>query len=191
MNNLRNDRFLCFDLELTCWSGAPPAGQRPEIIEIGIVEVASADFSILREERYLVRPRFSTASDFCAGLTGLTQGDLEGDGRPLPEVVRTLAKKFGPAHKRLVLWGDDWSAIERDCAALSVANPFPRDAVFDLGALMALTRARSARMSLTDALAEFGLAFEGRQHSAVDDARNTVRLFAAVVARMRGGMMPA
>ena len=185
MSSSRNQRYLALDFELTCWEGEPPDGMRPEIIEMGIVEVATASHVIEREARYLVKPGRSTISPFCESLTGISPAEMKKHGRPLAEVLGTL-KAFGPTHKKLVTWGDDWGALERDCLDTCLVNPFPRSNLIDIASLFALVRVTSARSSLEEALGAFGLAFEGRKHGALVDAKNTVRLFAAMLEAMRG-----
>ncbi len=189
MSSSRNQRYLALDFELTCWDGDIPPGMRPEIIEIGLVEVNSLSHAIEREARFLVRPTQSEISPFCESLTGVTPAEMKTHGRPLAEVMRSI-KAFGPTNKKLVTWGDDWGALAKDCADAGVENPFPRSNLIDIGSLYGLVRVSSARPSLEEALASFGRAFEGNKHRAVIDARNTVRLFAAMLDALRDGMVP-
>jgi inhibitor of KinA sporulation pathway (predicted exonuclease) len=190
MKKLRNDRFLVLDSEFTCWDGPAPDGMQPDIIEIGVVEAAGETMAETRYGRYLVRPVQSTVSAYCTGLTGISPDDLRRFGQPLPESLRTLAKAFGPGQKRLVTWGADWSALDGQCRRDGVANPFPRDNVVDLAAVVALARGRSDRIGLSGALEMYGLDFDGTPHGAVDDARNTLRLFAEIVRRMAPDVGP-
>jgi len=185
MGRYKLDRVLCIDTEWTCWDGAPPPGMRPEIIEIGIVEADPKSCAILREARFLVRPRVSEVSEYCTRLTGLTPREVARGGRPLGEALRTLAKNFGPANKLTTAWGDDWSGLQDECAACGVGNPFPRENFVDLGKSYALLMGTAKRPGLSATLERLGIAFEGRPHRAVDDARNTLRLYFEVARAAR------
>jgi inhibitor of KinA sporulation pathway (predicted exonuclease) len=45
------------DVEATCWSGRPPAGQSNEIIEIGVCVLDTTEWRRVGRHRILVRPR--------------------------------------------------------------------------------------------------------------------------------------
>lgn len=184
MSALRYDRLLCIDLELTCWVDEPPIGMRREIIEIGIVEADPRSLEILREDRYLVRPR-SEVSAYCTALTGLTDSELRRNGRPLVEVLRTLVSAYGTQRKATLAWGSDWSAIERDCTAAGIPNPFPGPAAINLGQVYMLMTGATQRPSVARALEELGLEFDGRPHGALVDARNTIAIYREMALRMR------
>ncbi len=184
MAALRYDRLLCIDLELTCWEEHPPAGQRREIIEIGIVEADPRNLEIVREDRYLVRPASSEVSPFCTALTGLTAGELRRHGRPLLEVMRTVVATYGPGGsdpcmgRRLV--GD--RARLRGCG---IPNPFPGPASINLGQVYMLLTGATQRPSVSRALQELGLEFDGRPHGALVDARNTIAIYRELATRFR------
>ena len=123
---LRTDVALVVDVEETCWDGPPPPDMSAEIIEIGIAELDMQELVIMREASFLVRPVRSEVSDYCTVLTGHTAEDLRRNGRPYGEVLRSLAKTFGPSKKVTMAWGDDWTELGRDAALAGVPNPFPR-----------------------------------------------------------------
>ncbi|ACS43645.1 3'-5' exonuclease [Methylorubrum extorquens] len=184
------DRILAIDTEWTCWEGGAPPGMRSEILEIGIVEADVATLEILREESWLVRPAYSEVSGYCERLTGIAGDEARRFGRPLPEVMRTLTKQFGPSRKALVSWGDDLGGIEAECRAFGVENPFRRELAVDFGLVHALSAGCRERPSLDAALAAEGVPFEGRRHRALPDALATMRLFLAFAARQRPGLSP-
>jgi inhibitor of KinA sporulation pathway (predicted exonuclease) len=190
MARLRHDRLLAVDTEWTCWEGEPPPGQEREIVEIGIVEADPRSMEILREGRFLVRPALSSVSAYCTDLTGLTQDELRRHGRPLAEVMRTLAKAFGPGSKPWLAWGDDRGGIVRACARLGADNPFPDAGFMDLGLHYAMLSGARERTSLASALSALGLEPEGRAHTAVADARNALRIQMELSCRMRAGLEP-
>lgn len=172
MQQLRNGRALVIDLELTCWAeGVPPPGQRREILEIGLVEIDTQDLVIRREGSWLVRPVASAVTPYCTELTGITAEEVAKEGRPLDEVLRSVANEFGPARKSLLAWGDDWHAIDEDCRALGCENPFPRDASLNIGRVGSLLWSGSARMGLDEARNALGLDDVPGRHRALADAR--------------------
>ena len=71
----RYNRMLFVDVEMTCWEGEPPPGERAELIAIGIVDLRTGDLAIRREKLFLVCPQASTISPFCSTLTGITPRD--------------------------------------------------------------------------------------------------------------------
>ena len=190
MRTHRTDRILAIDTEWTCWEGDAPPGMRSEILEIGIVEADVSTLEILREESWLVRPACSEVSAYCERLTGITGDEARRFGRPLPEVMRTLAKQFGPSRKALVSWGDDFGGIDAECRAFGVENPFPRELAVNFGLVHALAAGCRERPSLDAALAAEGVSFEGRRHRALPDALATMRLFLAFAARQRPVFSP-
>lgn len=183
--SLRLDRLLFVDLELTCWDGEPPPGQRSEIIEIGLAEVEVEALRITRSGRYIVRPRNSTVSPFCSALTGLTQDDVKRRGRPLKEVFGSLRKDWGPARKAWYAWGADRTFLDMSVEGGDAdAHPFS-PGFFDLAQLYATLRGCGARVSLDDALKHENLEPHGRRHSAEGDAIDAARVWMRVAGCLR------
>jgi len=171
------------DLEMTCWDGDPPPGMWREIIQIGIVEVNTETLRIGREAVYYVRPCHSTVSDYCTALTGITQATVKRHGRAFKEVMETIAKKFGFRSKACFTWGDDEAAIEAACAAAEeVLSPFH---LIDLGFLFRLELGFRYAISLLDGFRLLNQEFQGIQHDALTDARNTARLHIAMLRQRR------
>lgn len=171
-NRFRTDVALSIDIEMTCWEGEPPEGMRPEIIQIGLVEVDFENLRLGREARLYVRPYRSTVSPYCTRLTGITPDILKRDGRPLGEVLRTIAKDWGPRHKSLLSWGSDWHAIEAECREVKCGNPFPSDGAVNIGQIFTLLHGARYRLGLYAALQAAGIEPVGSRHDGLDDARN-------------------
>ena len=180
---VRLDRAIVLDLEMTCWEGEVPAGERPEIIEIGIVEVNLRTLSLRREGRYLVRPIASRVSPYCTALTGLTWEEVR-TGRPLTEVCRTLAKEFGGARTTWFAWGRDDEVLARQAATDGAVLPFSGP-FLDLSLLHGMAFPDQHRTGLAAACAHYGLDWQGRSHSALDDARMTARVLMEMLGRQR------
>lgn len=177
MLQLRNGKALLIDLEMTCWEGGVvPPGMRREVLEIGLVEIDTKEMVIAREGSWLVRPIASEVTPYCSALTGITPEEVARDGRPLREVLRTIANEFGPARKSLLAWGDDWSPIEIDCRHQDCQNPFPRDAFLNVGHVASLLWSGSGRLGLDDARVALGKPDVPGRHRALPDARATAEV---------------
>jgi len=174
MKPVRADSLLVFDLEVTCWEGAPPQGKSPEIIEIGMVEVDAHELAITREASFLVRPSHLDLSDFCQKLTGITPAQLKAHGRPLEEVLNTLARKWGARNKLWTAWGRDDLQLVAETASRGIDLPIGAFVDFEL--MFRVLIDGNLRIGLSDALQHFEISFDGRPHSGLDDARNTAQL---------------
>lgn len=186
MSNLRTGRALFIDVEMACWDGPNPAGMRNEIIEFGLVEVDTQKLVVLREGQYLVQPVAAEISAYCTTLTGISAEEVSRDGRPLGEVVRTMARHFGPARKPLLAWGDDWRCVQQDCEEVGCENPFPREAFTNIGHVGSLLWSGAGRLGLDAARSLLGLEPPNGRHRALVDARATAHLYIAFATMARG-----
>jgi len=175
------NRILCVDVEMTCWEGPPPEGEVAEIIALGVVDLRTDSLEIRREQLYLVKPALSRISPFCSTLTGLTPKELE-KAPPLAEVLRAVRKTF--AHGDWCAWGRDDELIAENCDRVGSALPFP-GLFHDMAAQFRLLLGLTYRPGLDEALARFGLDFEGQEHDALADARNLARLVVELARRLR------
>ena len=173
---------LYLDLEWTCWDSLPPLGMQSEIIEIGLVEMNLGTLDIIQEGTYFVRPRRWEISLKCANLTGITADDIR-RAPPLSEVLGVLTKKFEPQKKPCCTWGDDVSMIAKTCQGLGLISPFRRP--IDLAKVFHGAFATKEQKSLGAAIKMLDLEFDGVPHGALSDARNTARVHACILRRMR------
>jgi inhibitor of KinA sporulation pathway (predicted exonuclease) len=159
--------FLCIDLEATCWAKGEKQ-RRMEIVEIGAVLYRPGE-GIVGERQQFVRPRENPVlSDFCRELTGITQTQVD-RGLPYPEALAAVLAFAGP-EPAFCSWGDfDRRQFEKDGALHEVDYPFPLH--LNLKRLYA-HRTGKGLLTLDAAVADCGLAFQGRHHSGIDDARN-------------------
>jgi len=165
------------DLEMTCWDEQPPRGMWPDIIQVN-----TETLNVGRQAVHYVRPRHSTISAYCTALTGITQEIIQRQGRPFQEVMATIARKFGFRSKACFTWGDDEAAIESACTVTNVASPFN---LIDLSFLFRLEIGARSAISLPDGLRIMRQEFQGVQHDALTDARNTARLHIAMLRQRR------
>lgn len=175
-------RGLYIDIEMTCWSTTPPLGMKPEIIEIGVVEMNLHTLKITRESSYFVRPKRWEISQHCTELTGITKDDIQ-KARSFPEVLQLLKEEFTPGKALCGAWGNDANLIEATCHAYGIKTPLRYR--LDLSQLFPWLVLLKQTPSLRDAIAMLGLEFDGVPHGALVDARNTARIHAALIHRMR------
>ncbi len=191
MRRFRTDVALSVDVERTCWEGEPPAGMRPEIIQIGLVDVDFERMTLGRGARFYVRPVRSEVSEYCTEITGITPGILKREGRPLGEVLRTIAKDWGAGRKSLLAWGSDWHAIDAECREAGCDNPFPADGAVNVGQVFSLLHGSETRLGMYAALQAAGIEPVGDRHDGLDDAKNLGLLMLHHARELRAGLAPA
>src|SRR5271170_7418666 len=101
------DTLLVVDIEATCWElpKDQPAGQKNEIIEIGIVPISLVELTIGEPRNVLVKPTTSKVSRFCTRLTTLSQEQVDA-GISFREACKTLIEEMDSQRIPWVSWGD-------------------------------------------------------------------------------------
>jgi inhibitor of KinA sporulation pathway (predicted exonuclease) len=176
----RLDQIVVIDVEATCWEGVPPAGQEPEIIEIGVCTLSVA--SRQRGERHsmLVRPRHSTVSAFCTDLTTLTQEQVSA-GMSFDDACARLTKELLTKERVWASYGDyDRRQFERQCRAEGIPYPFGPSHL-NVKTLFALVHALPREVGMDEALQRLHLPLEGTHHRAGDDAWNIALILATLL----------
>lgn len=181
--DVRRDRILFVDVEMTCWDGPPPAGERPEVIEIGIVEIDNASFDVVRSGTLLCLPRASTISPYCTALTGITPAEMKAKGVPFGDACNTLMKRFGSRNKAWFAWGSDDEAIRAECRLKGAAYPLS-GAFINLGLMTRLLVRGERRLSLEEAAAAAGHP-PFKAHRAEPDAAATAAVYVDLAKRWR------
>lgn len=163
-------KIVCFDLEHCCWAENNRIG---EIIEIGVAEIDTASGDV-RKSQYYVKPEKDEVSDYCLSLTGIGQKTVNKQGRPLGGVLVTLAKNYGGVNKIYACWGKDDEDLKKECENKGLISPINH--CLNLAMLAGLQFRGSKNLSQVEVMDKFGLYFEGRRHSGVDDAYNLALL---------------
>jgi inhibitor of KinA sporulation pathway (predicted exonuclease) len=189
-------RWVVVDLEATCWTPeADPALAAAQLsecetIEIGAVRVDPVAWTVGAGFRQVIRPRrHPRLSAFCTHLTGITQADVDA-APPFPEALAAFLDWAG-GDEGLVLaaWGGfDDRQLRRDVARWGLAEPRWTRLNIKRGFAVrarALGAPRGGWMGFDDALAFLGGAYQGRRHSALDDARNAAWVLCEVRADPR------
>jgi inhibitor of KinA sporulation pathway (predicted exonuclease) len=178
-------RYIVVDLEATCWENGRNFN-RMETIEIGAVELPSADRPPSREFCRFIRPVVHPKlSDFCQRLTTIRQSDIDqADGfwAVFPEFVTWI----GDEPFSICTWGAyDMAQFRTDCERHG--HPFPAsfDRHVNVKAEFA-QRMNVKRCGMERALEVAGLPLVGTHHRGIDDARNIARLWTFLLSRKSG-----
>lgn len=181
----RLDAVLVIDLEATCWEGAPPPGQRNEVIEVGLCLLDLATLERRERRSFFVRPTCSEVSRFCTELTTIRPEDVA-DAPSLAEVCEALRKEYASRERTWASYGDyDRRQLERDCAEQGAPYPFGPTHL-NVKSLLALALGLRHEVGLPGALYHLERTFEGTHHRGVDDAWNIAGVLATVLGRARG-----
>jgi len=192
--------LIIIDFESTCWEN--DKNIPPEIIEFPAVLMSTSTGQIESEFHFYLQPsEHPTLSGFCQQLTGISQAQVD-DGIPLSMCLRKFSswlkrlrddkgivcandKNTSPGELSLpdrqkVAAMVTWSDWDLGCCLLyetrrkQIICPSALDRWIDLRATYRKFYDRKPD-GLNGALQDLGLLFDGRQHSGVDDARNTAR----------------
>lgn len=170
------DEILVVDIEATCWEKKiPPAGQRGEIIEIGIAIINLQNLTIVSKESILVSPIESMVSDYCTTLTSLTQLQVE-MGIPYDKACTIISNKYKGRSRTWGSWGNyDRIQIGRQCQERGIIYPFGATHL-NIKNLFTLRRRHPKEVGMAKALKILGIELEGRHHRGDDDAYNTAKI---------------
>ncbi|XP_038843794.1 ERI1 exoribonuclease 2-like [Salvelinus namaycush] len=187
--------LIVIDFESTCWRERNSYGQ--EIIEFPAVLLNTSTGEVESEFHTYVQPQeHPMLSDFCTELTGITQQQVEA-GVPLhiclsrfSRWLQALEHQRGVVFPRdqrapvaeqrpcaFVTWSD-WDlgvCLLYECKRKQLHKPAVLNIWIDLRATYRLFYNRKPK-GLNGALQDLGIQFSGREHSGLDDARNTSHL---------------
>uniref|UniRef100_A0A671TQJ2 GRF-type domain-containing protein n=1 Tax=Sparus aurata TaxID=8175 RepID=A0A671TQJ2_SPAAU len=195
--------LIVIDFESTCWREKNNYGQ--EIIEFPAVLLNTSTGEVESEFHTYVQPQeHPTLSDFCTELTGITQMQVEA-GIPLQICLsrfsrwlqnlrlnmgvifsniqqRTSATTASQKLCTFLTWSD-WDlgvCLQYECKRKQLHKPDVLNSWIDLRSTYRLFYARKPK-GLNGALQDLGIQFSGREHSGLDDARNTAHLAARMM----------
>ncbi|WCJ39177.1 ERI1 exoribonuclease 3 [Euphorbia peplus] len=179
--------FVVIDFEATCDRERNPHPQ--EIIEFPSVIVSSVTGQLEACFQTYVRPTCNQLlSDFCKDLTGIQQIQVD-RGVTLSEALlrhdKWLEKKGIKNTNFAVVTWSNWDCrvmLESECRFKKIRKPpyfnrwinlkVPFNEVFG-----------GVRCNLKEAVEMAGLAWQGRAHCGLDDAKNTARLLSSLMRR--------
>ncbi|KAG6926706.1 ERI1 exoribonuclease family member 2 [Chelydra serpentina] len=191
------DYLIIIDFESTCWKD----GKRhysQEIIEFPAVLLNTSTGEIESEFHMYVQPQeHPVLSEFCTELTGIKQNQVD-EGVPLNICLSQFSKWIQKIQKEkkiifnsdvsshcvseaksstFVTWSD-WDlgvCLQYECKRKQLRKPDILNSWIDLRATYKLFYTRKPK-GLNGALQDLGIEFAGREHSGLDDSRNTARL---------------
>ncbi|XP_029432172.1 ERI1 exoribonuclease 2 [Rhinatrema bivittatum] len=191
------DYLIIIDFESTCWKDSKQHYSQ-EIIEFPAVLLNTSNGEIESEFQLYVQPQeHPLLSEFCTELTGIKQDQVDA-GLPLKIclsqfstwiqkiqkenqfVFVSAATNSSSPDSRLcafVTWSD-WDlgvCLQYECKRKQLRKPDILNSWIDLRATYKLFYNRRPK-GLNGALQDLGIKFSGREHSGLDDSRNTARL---------------
>ena len=174
------DRILVIDIETTCWEGDPPAGERPEVIEIGVCTLQIPAGRRVDRDGILVRPEESTVSPYCTEVTGLTADEVA-SGVTFAQACAKLRKRYSSQDRVWASYGDhDRRIFERQCRERSVDYPFG-STYMNVSNLFALMQGLDYEVELQGALEVLNLPVEGPLQRGVDGAWHVAAVLAHLI----------
>lgn len=171
------NNLVFFDFEMNCLSDFKSV----EIISVGACKINTKTKEYSRFYS-LVKPRgVKELTEKCIDITALKQEDIDlAEG--FNEVFKNLEKWIDDENALYFYWGgNDISVLKNDyrrnmlksnCAKSILKNNIDFQEVLCKDILK-----KEDMLSLNNALKEFNLSFEGKQHNSGDDAYNLYRLF--------------
>lgn len=170
--------WLVIDLEATTEEGGWPL-EEMEIIEIGASLVDSHGRELDHFQRFVCPKRRPLLTHFCRQLTHIQQAQIDGAER-FAVVWSSFEQWLAPHQPRLagwLSWGDyDRRQIHQECRLHGLQTDFMQLPHHNLKQRFAEARQLKRAVGLNMALQLAGLQFQGTQHRALEDARNTARL---------------
>ncbi|XP_035492885.2 ERI1 exoribonuclease 2 [Scophthalmus maximus] len=196
--------LIVIDFESTCWREKNNYTQ--EVIEFPAVLLNTSSGEVESEFHTYVQPQeHPILSGFCTELTGITQVQVE-EGIPLQiclsrfgRWLQNLQLEMGvvfPNNKQqrcsapsasqklctFLTWSD-WDlgvCLQYECKRKQLHKPDVLNSWIDLRSTYRLFYDRKPK-GLNGALQDLGIQFSGREHSGLDDARNTAQLAARMM----------
>ncbi len=170
--------WLVIDLEATTDEGGWPVSEM-EIIEIGATLVNREGREQDHFQRFIRPVRRPMLTPFCRELTHITQANID-SAAPLSEVWPLFERWLSQHQPRLEGWAS-WGDYDRKQLQLEWHNHQLHSLLNDVPHMNLKQRFAKARrlerpLGLNAALQLAGMQFNGQQHRALEDARNTARL---------------
>ncbi|KAJ3296683.1 3'-5' exoribonuclease 1 [Borealophlyctis nickersoniae] len=186
------DYYCVLDVEATCEEEAD-WDYPNEIIEWPVILIDGRTMEVVGEFHEFVRPVMQPQlSSFCVQLTGITQEVVDA-ASTFPVVLGNFERwlrKYSryPFPNVLFICDGPWDIrdfVRKQCEKSILDRPPYLRRFVDLRRLYVDFYKRE-RANLCGMLHAFGMSFEGREHSGVDDARNISRI---VLQMMKDGCM--
>ena len=170
--------WLVIDLEATTDDGGWSL-EEMEVIEIGASVVTRAGREVDHFQRFIRPQRRPLLTPFCRQLTRITQANID-TAVPMEQVWEQFERWLGqhlPQLEGWASWGDyDRKQLEQEWQQKKLTSALSRLPHMNLKQQFAQARQLKRPLGLNSALQLAGMQFNGQQHRALEDARNTARL---------------
>ncbi|PEE37107.1 exonuclease [Bacillus pseudomycoides] len=152
-----------------------------EVVDIGAIKVEASTMRIIGQFSSLVKPT-APLTRHTTKLTGITKQDLK-EVEMFPEVMERFLQFAGDDYM-FITWGkEDYKFLAQDCKLHHIECPnIENERKFDLQKFVfqAYDQLFIHTPSLKFAVEQFSLEWEGKQHRAFADAKNTLNIFLKV-----------
>ena len=175
--------WLVIDLEATTDDGGWPLSDM-EVIELGASVVTRAGREVDHFQRFIRPQRRPLLTPFCRQLTRISQADID-SAAPLVQVWAQFERWLGqhlPKLEGWASWGDyDRKQLQQEWQQKKLDSALARLPHMNLKQQFAQARQLRRAPGLNSALQLAGMQFNGQQHRALEDARNTARLLPLIL----------
>ncbi|OZM57420.1 hypothetical protein CIB95_08140 [Lottiidibacillus patelloidae] len=164
--------YIIYDLEMT--------NHLSEVIEIGAVKLKKINgkLTVIDEFQQFIKPKKDTVDKKITSLTGITESDVR-HAPSFIEATESFHSWIGSGVYFLCSWGpeDKWALIND-----AIYHDHPIEWLINhndiqLSFSMLFENERGFRYGLKRALALLKIEQSGKQHRALDDAKNTAKIF--------------
>lgn len=174
-------QYVFFDFEMLC-SKEGMAFANMESIRLGAVKYDVETKAITYFDRYIKPIQTEPLSQFCKSLTQIDDKDLA-DADSFPVVLQEFVSWIGHVNNsRFFSWSsNDVSRLELDGSSHGIPQTtiaMIKTRYVDFQAIFS-KRVSKTNPSVENALALYGLQFEGEKHNPMYDAYNTLRIYLA------------
>lgn len=177
---MRYDKIIVIDVESTCWNANTSKEQLNEIIEIGICPIETKSGKVLGSKSIIIKPTYSTVSEFCTNLTTLTQEDVD-KGISFSDACSVLINEYDTKKYAWASFGYyDMNQFEIQCERENVEYPFSYSHI-NVKILFALVNSLKRQVGMTDALKILKIPLKGIHHRGGDDAQNIAQILSRIL----------
>ena len=185
--SLTSPTLTVFDLEYTAWECSMARrwlapGEFKEVVQIGAVKLDADSFVVLAEFDVLVRPRINhRLSPYFEKLTGITTAMVARTGCDFEMAYGRFLNFAGEGP--IAAFGRDERVLDDNMRLYGIAKPRPLPPFYDLRGWFAALGIDPRGLHSCDLAPALGLAFAGKPHNALDDARSIASAMAVMAAR--------
>ncbi|MEB0077920.1 exonuclease domain-containing protein [Pseudomonas sp. CCI3.2] len=175
--------WLVIDLEATTEDGGWPMAEM-EIIEIGVTLVNQNGRELDHFERFVRPQRRPLLTHFCRELTHISQANID-SALPLTTIWPQFERWLGHHLARVAGWASwgeyDRRQLEQEWQHHNLVSALSTLPHVNLKQRFIEARQLQRPLGLNGALQLAGMQFQGQQHRALIDARNTARLLPLIL----------